>query len=199
MKIFRIGFYKAKLGDGKFIDDGISVYTTLVNAVGLLCIFQFKMARQIIKRRYSHVEVWWKENDDEPWFDENGNALGWMFTSTMRQGMSGTVIRLARDVLTHLDRWDVMEIKVQDASYWNALAWAHRQVKENKGYNIGTILNFFNPFRSIKKPKHGEKNICSVVVQGFCWSAGIFKNWIIWSPIKLWWKMNKLGYVTFSL
>jgi len=198
MKVFRVALYKAKIGDGKFIDDGISVYTSLVNIIGLLCVFNFKLAWEIIKRRYSHIEIWWKTTEQE-WFDEKGIATGMMFTSTMRQDMAGTVVRPAQEVLTHLDRWDCMEIEVDDSDYWDAICWAYRQAKSNKGYNVGTILNFFNPLRTTQRPSTDDKNICSVAAQGFCWIAGVFESWIIWSPIKLWWKLYNLGYKTFSL
>lgn len=203
---FIVAFYKAKLGDGKCIDDGISIYTTAVNAIGLLCLFQFKMAWKVIKNRYSHVEVWWGIPDipfimGVDYTIEAGGGSetfygGKMFTSTMRQGMSGTVIRDAHYVLKHPERWDIMKIQREGAQIIRAKKWARWQADNNLGYNKKTIGNFFNPFRPTQKPVENEQNICSVAVQGFCWMAGMFTKWRIWSPIKLWWKLTKLGYET---
>lgn len=197
---FIIAFYKAKFGDGKFIDDGISIYTTAVNAIGLLCMFQFKLAWQVIKNRYSHVEIWWtgKGGVREVWEPYAGHAtyMGEMFTSTMRQGMAGTVIRDANGVLTHPERWDIMKISREKTQVDRAKNWARQQEENNLGYNKKTIANFFNPFRPTNKPAETEQNICSVAAQGFCWMVGLFTKWRIWSPIKLWWKLTKLGYTT---
>jgi len=185
METFKVAFYKAKFGDKKWIDDGISIYTTTINAIGLCLFFKFKMAWKVIKNRYSHVEVIYQ-----------GATCPKAFTSTMRQGMAGTVIRDANGVLIHPERWDIMEISVEKIDLRCAIAWAQWQRDNNKGYNKKTIANFFNPFRPTQKPKNNEPNICSVAVQGFCWQACIFKVWRIWSPIKLWWKLTKLGYKT---
>ena len=203
---FIVAFYKAKLGDGKYIDDGISIYTTAVNAIGLLCLFQFRMAWKVLRNRYSHVEVWWgKEAGYNFSIDaylkststySHTNYYGKMFTSTMRQGMSGTVIRNAYGVLKNPKRWDIMKIPREQTQIVRAKKWANWQADNNLGYNKKTIGNFFNPFRPTKKPVGNEPHICSVAVQGFCWMAGMFTSWSIWSPIKLWWKLTKLGYKT---
>ncbi len=214
MKKFRIIFYKAKLGDGHFLDDGISAWTTLFNTIGLLACLKFKLAGQVLKRRYSHVEL------QEP--DENGDFytytdrcrgiygdveppaqyriyLGTCFTSTLRGDDNGTVMRPACDILKNPHRWDYMEIEVLDEDYDRAKAWADEQCKNNKGYNKKTVADFFNPFRKTHKPVEDEQNICSVAVQGFLWKMYMFNKWMIWSPLKLWWKLDKMGHETKSL
>jgi hypothetical protein len=213
---FIIAFYKAKLGDGKWVDDGISLYTTAVNVIGLLCIGQFKLAWKAFKNRYSHVEVWWGDKDGRFYVghgNEENVSVGYtvwegdkqmryplwrgeMFTSTMRDEDDGTVIREAKEVLRYPRRWDIMTIPREAIQITRAKKWAKDQADNNLGYNKKTIGNFFNPLRPTQKPKENEQNICSVAVQGFCWMAGMFTKWRIWSPIKLWWKLTQLGYKT---
>ena len=201
MSNFRVLLHKAKLGDKSAVDDGISIYTTFFNSIGLLACGQFKLAWQVIKRRYSHVEIWLPTSRNEFSYDscEGIGYVGQCFTSTMRGDNNGTVIRSASQVLKHPERWDYMEIPVPDKNLLKGHAWARTQVKKNKGYNKKTIRDFFNPFRKTKKPAIDGDNICSVACQGFCWMAGLFSDWMIWSPIKLWWKLHKLGYKTKSL
>jgi len=202
---FIIAFYKAKLGDGKWIDDGISLYTTFINGVSLLCLLRFKMAWKVIKNRYSHVEAWWFENKHYEMHLDYGEDfrdgsetiyLGEMFTSTMRDDTKGTVIRDANGVLTNPWRWDIMIVHRESAQIKKAKNWARWQESHNLGYNKGTIANFFNPLRPTQKPKENEPHICSVAIQGFCWMADMFRKWRIWSPIKLWWKLTRLGEKT---
>ena len=190
MRSFRVMLYKADLLDGKYIDDGISIYTSIVNAIGSAVCLNFSEVKEILSHRYSHIEIWWGDIK-LGYTGENGEFLGEIFTSTMRQGMSGTVIRPAAEVLKNPKRWDVMEFQVSDQEFEDAVIWARVQVFNNKGYNKKTIGNFFNPFRPVKKPKTDEKNICSVAVQGFCWKAGLFKSWKIYSPIRLWLMLRK--------
>lgn len=219
MKQYRKAYYKAKLGDGKWVDDGISIYTTVVNVIWLCCKLQFKTAWQVLKRRYSHVEVWMPDENGEftlriPCKYWEGRMigdeeeyhktlyLGHCFTSTMRGEVNGTVIRQARDVLgKHPERWDIQFYECSDEDYEDAVEWAEWQAEHNVGYNTATIANFFNPFRKTVISKDHflpprRKNICSVACQGFDWMAGLFKKWCIWSPLKLWYKTDKLGFPT---
>ena len=193
---FIVAFYKAKFGDKKWVDDGISIYTTAVNVISLLCLLRFKMAWKVLKNRYSHAEAWWKIPERPFSFDidlADGNGVrsktvycGEMFTSTMRDENNGTVIRDANGVLIHPERWDIMKIPANKENLDVAKWWARWQEKNNLGYSKKTIANFFNPFRPTQKPKENEQHICSVAVQGFCWKSGLFNKWRIWSPIKLW-------------
>jgi len=213
MKKFRVLFYKAKFGDKKWIDDGISIYTTFWNVLGLA--FEPKLAWQVFRRRYSHVEIWLPDEGgffvkciSTGWIAKHDNdkviiskeICGQCFTSTMRGDDNGTVIRPASEVLTHPERWDYIEIiEPYDHVYKEAVKWAYQQVHRNQGYNKRTILDFFNPFRRTRKSGKDEKNICSVAVEGFLWKLGMFENWMIWSPVKLWWKLYKQGRKTKSL
>lgn len=214
MKQFRLAFYKAKFNDKKWKDDLISVYTTAVNVTWLCCCLQFKHAWQCLKNRYSHVEVWLPNKNGYfvIFIDETIGAggesycryLGRCFTSTMREEANGTVIRPAQEVIgKHPERWDIQFYECPDEDYEEAVEWAEWQAFRNMGYNTNTILNFINPFRktvildniSLMTPPR-RKNICSVACQGFCWVAGVYKKWCIWSPLKLWWKGHKLGKIT---
>jgi len=198
----RILFYHAKFGDGKFIDDGISFHTTFWNVIGLASRLRFKEAGKMIKHRFSHVEVWWP--DENGCFEETAILevfktvcylkKGTAFTSTMRGDDNGTVIRPASGILKHPERWSYIEIDLPEANYELAVEWAKEQAKNNQGYNKMTILNFFNPFR--RTAKTGGKNICSVAVQGFLWQAGLFNKWEIMSPLKLWLELDRKGYET---
>jgi hypothetical protein len=114
----------------------------------------------------------------------------------MRDDNKGTAIRDAHEVLIHPEQWDIMKIKRKVYQLNKAKNWAIWQKRNNMGYNKKTIANFFNPFRPTQKPKENEPHICSVAGQGFCWMAELFTKWCIWSPIKLWWKLTKLGYKT---
>lgn len=212
MKTFKIAWYKAKIGDGKVLDDGISAYTTFFNALGLVVCLQFKMAWQVVKRRYSHVEIWWPDKDGNFRVGKRKNnkrflrgryihsmeysCVGECFTSTMRGNYNGTIIRPASEIFKHPKRWDITTITISDKNFERAKNWAIYQAVHNLGYNKKTIGSFFNPFRKTKKPDETEQNICSVASQGFSWMAGLFKIWHIWSPIKFWWKINKLGFKT---
>lgn len=210
MKTYRKAFYKAKFGDGKWLDDGISIWTTFVNVVWLACTLKFRLIPECVKRRYSHEETWLMgEVDGFPCFSvqdigsRKPRYVGTCFTSTRRDKNDGTVIRDAQDVIgKHPKRWDIMEITVSDRDYEAAVEWRNWQVEHNQGYNIKSIMGFFWPFRktvisySVFETPPIRKNICSVAGQGFDWMAGVFDKWMIWSPIRHWMKLNAKGYTT---
>jgi len=213
MKQWAFAFYKAKLGDGKIVDDGVSVWTTFVNVVGLVAMLKFKLAWEVIKHRYSHVEAWTPNSNGEFLniaIHAGGKIevaiLGECFTSTLRDGAKGTVIRPAAGVIgKHPERWDIVFCESSEEDYAAAVDWERWQVKHNKGYSKKQILGFFWPFRksvlaedlSIMPPDW--KNICSVAAQGFAWVGGMFDKWYIWSPLKLWYKCHLLGRKTILL
>lgn len=213
-KQWAFAFYKAEFGDGKVVDDGISVYTTAVNVVWLICRLQFKLAWKCIKNRYSHVEVWKPDgfgNFTIKYRDMKHDVLvtkiiGDCFTSTLRDGAKGTVIRPAAGVIgKHPERWDIVFCESTEEDYAKAVAWADWQARWNKGYSKKQILGFFWPFRrSVVRQFSGDsppdwKNICSVAAQGFAWVGGMFSKWFIWSPLKLWYKCYLLGKKTIPL
>jgi hypothetical protein len=213
MKYYKLAFYKAKYGDGKYIDDAISIYTTLVNVIGLSVRLKLKLAWKCLKNRYSHVEVWRPDEDGNfavPYTCNEmlaGDKTSWnrytgtCFTSTMRSDNNGTVVRPAQGILgKHPERWDVTEaIECDDRKYAAAMEWSQWQADHNAGYNKATIANMFNPFRKTVISNNPldtppvRKNICSVAAQGFCWMSGLFDKWYIWSPLKLAYKLWEKG------
>ena len=201
MKTYRTLWYCAKFfDDGKYLDDGISFYTTLVNVISLCLMLKFKLAAKAIKYRYSHCEKWLPDEygcfilpaRERTHLNYPGYA-GTCYTSTLRGDAKGTCKRPAADILKHPERWHYTEHTVHDDDYDDAVEWADFQVDHNLGYNKKTIGGFFWPFRKTVIAKDEfylyagippRKNICSVFCQGFDWQAGIFPAWVIWSPIK---------------
>jgi len=113
----------------------------------------------------------------------------------MRGDLNGTVIRPASEVLKHPGRWSYMEIEVKDVLYEKAVRWAHCMARDNKGYNKRMIASFFNPFKK-RIVTDDDMYICSVAVQGWHWVLDMFDDWYIWSPLKLWYKLDEMGYKT---
>jgi len=189
MKKIRILFYKSKVGDGHWIDNGISLWTKLFNWR---------------TKNYSHVEVWWaneKGNFEEPEVDDAYDPTGkWVFvgqcfTSTMRGKENGTVIRDASEVLKNPGRWDVAEIEIVSTfRIGRAKLYAELEAKENKGYDKLCIADFFNPFRRWIRLHAKDKNICSEAGDKFLLWCGIFCKLTQPSPRRLSRKLIEKGY-----
>jgi len=214
MKTYRKLWYKAKIGDGHILDDGISIWTTFWNAVWLaacgigntargrfrLAGTRFKEAWQVIKHRYSHEETWWPDLAGDFESIDYGEHIwcGECFTSTVRGKINGTVIRPASEVLKNVHRWDCTEITVSDEEFEDAKFWAKIQAFFNVGYSKKMIGSFFVPVRStyVKDVYVPKQIICSVAGQGFDWKAGLFKRWRKWSPLLHWLHIDRMGYET---
>lgn len=187
MKI-RVLFYKAKW-DGHLLDDGISLWTGIFNwGTG----------------PYSHAEIWIPNNDgefhrrfdsDDPRNDFGYYHAGWCYTSTMRDDVNGVVKRPAAQVLKHLDRWDYIEIEVEDGKFDVIKKWMDLEVKNNDGYDVWCIVSFF----WYKRVFAGNKFICSEFCAFVLWIRGIFKKPRCPSPRRLSrWLVDK-GYKIQSL
>ena len=165
MKV-RILYYKSKLRDGHYIDNGISFWTKLFNWR---------------TRNYSHVELWMP--------DKMGNFyLGTCFTSTMgqiggRKGAGGTCIRPACDILKHPNRWDYQEIECTESQYRALQIACDLMVKFNKGYDMSAIVSFFNPFG--RYPCKQDMYICSEAVWVALWKACILVDRKLFSPRRM--------------
>ena len=186
MKTFRVLFYKSKVGDGKWIDNAISLWTMFFNWG---------------TKNYSHCEVWLPDENGEfqepDWDEGKYSFVGQCFTSTMRDKIDGTVIRPASEVLKHHERWDYCEGEAEDADYENAVAWAYAKVAENEGYGKRTIGRFFMPIWLFKLLRLEEENkdICSEVAEMFCIIAKWICEKLFRSPRRLSRKLIKKGYV----
>ena len=180
MKI-RVKFYRAE-HDGHLIDDVISGYTKIFNWN---------------TEPYSHCGIWWPDADGR-FLNEGSDGVGLFFTgfagvcfsSTMRGDANGTVIRPARDVLTHPERWDYCEIEVPDEKALEAMAWAQVEALNNKGYDKLQILGFFFPWRFGR----ADQNICTEAVGKFLYQALVLDRIWVWSPRRLSAKLIEKGY-----
>ena len=103
MDFVRVLFYKAGK-DRTIIDNLISGYTGIFNpGTG----------------PYAHTEIWWPDKDGR-FLNEGSDGCGLFFTgfagecytSSMRDGGVGTIVRPASEVLTHPERWDFAEIVI---------------------------------------------------------------------------------------
>ena len=168
MDSVRVLFYKAAR-DGKIIDNAISIHTWLPNpGTG----------------PYSHTEIWWPDEDGNY---ENGEC----YTSSMRNGGVGTVIRPASEVLTHPERWDFVEIVIsREPVLATAIELAREAVVNNKGYDLLAILSFFLPFRVHSR----KKQICTEAVQTFLYNCGIFTRIHVFSPRRISKRLIEMGY-----
>lgn len=122
--------------DGKWLDNLIAFWTTIWNMV---------MPKAL---RCSHQEIW---TDNNCW------------TSTMGQirnkgtKYNGVCVRPASEVLFHPERWFYAEFQVCDEAYNRMIAFMQDEVKNNKGYDVSMIFNFFLPIGIGSK----DKWICS--------------------------------------
>ena len=165
MKIRELYYRAAK--DKHWLDNGISTWTKIFNwGTG----------------PYSHAEIWWP---DEGEFKEHAfvddEYIGECFTSTMRGKDNGTVIRPAREVLKHPERWDYIEREVPDDIAREAIHNARVAARNNQGYDKACIAGFFLPWRIRSK----DKDICSEIAQKFLVWIKIFPKYKVWSPRRL--------------
>ncbi len=204
------------------VDDGINIWTALFTMPGLpetrlrhgKLYMDWKGWRQEWKEwwsgSYSHIELWisdengefggkeievicdgrWERTTFKPFF-------GHCFTSTMRDGMAGTVLRPASEVLTHPERWDIGIVgTVTEEQYESGMAWCRRAVEENKGYDKLCIADFFNPLRRWWSLHSKLKRICSEAFQGgiFAFMAYVVLKYIC-SPRRIVRILKKRGVV----
>ena len=184
MNKIRVLFYKTKI-DGKFLDNGISDWTWLLAFV--------RGDWKALKYDYSHMEIWLEEQEGYGFasveFNDTGTApetihyLGQCFSSTTRGSANGVRFAPASEVLKHPERWDYIEIDLDEvygymfnaegdefadirACYGNkriadAMSWAKKQL--GKPYDYKGILGFFWP----KPIHHPDKWYCSEICMQF--------------------------------
>ena len=173
MKV-RFIFYRAKFEFRNFlktrrirlVDDAISFWTWFGN---------------IRTGPYAHVEVWTPDEGGK--FEERTpltkvlcDAYGTCWTSTMRGEDNGTVKRPVSEVLTHPERWDYIEVDLEEYDYNRLIYWMELEVENNKGYDMKANFSFLTPWRF-----HDiDKNNCSefghnaaivAMIKGIIWTA----------------------------
>ncbi len=198
--------YKAKIGDGHVVDDAINIYTAL---------FNFPLPGKNFRRRfkewlipYSHIELWISDEkgefkfsfyetvDSEPDLRKVTTYLGNCYTSTMRDGMAGTVYRPAAQVIKDPDRWDAGVIKtLTDKQYRCLMWWVNISVAGNKGYDKWCIADFFNPFRYWLPIHSKSKQICYEAFSNGMLRCGEFISKYVLSPRRAARKLRKRGVV----
>jgi len=160
MKTYRILSYKAKLGDGKILDDIIRIHGVLFNP----------WIWNKIQIQCSHKEIWTPDNTGN-----FGNGTCW--TSTLGQAgdkdrpkENGVVCRPAKNVVfKHPERWYYEVVNVDDNCYLRMETWMDIWLNKNKGYNIPELFDFLNP---LYRKQNLEKFICS----GFSWAAFVLSQ-----------------------
>jgi len=173
MKKIRVLFYRPKI-DGHIVDNGIGIWTGLLNTIGLTVKFKgnFLKARRIVKALMcSHMEIW-TIGEDGHWMS------GQCWTSTMRGPESGVCVRSASEILKHPERWFYAEFDVYD----HLLTVLNRKVKENKGYDKALIGRFFGLWWMGDK----EKYICSEFVNEVL--LDILLKFVFWELVNKKWR-----------
>lgn len=169
MNTFRVLSYRAKIGDGHLLDNGIDLWTALWNP-------------EVWKHpelRCSHKEIWIPDpKDGYVIYEEVINGLyrsvnehnGTCYTSTMgraggsKRKYNGVCKRPASEVLIHPERWFYEEWEAPEEAINYAIAWAEKEIILNKGYDVLDICKYFLPVRTQNLEDH--KMICS----GFTWA-----------------------------
>ena len=175
-KKIRVVFYRAKTGDGHWLDNAINTWTWLISAKN----------RKV--GPYSHVEIW--TPDDRVFMMDGYRPVGEMWTSTMRGENNGTVSRPANTVIENAERWDYCEIELSEGDYECLIEEMKRNVKENKGYSKRDLWRFFLPFHRNDK----SRDICSEFVNDNLYVIGVVNAMDIPSPRRLAWKLKQAGY-----
>lgn len=211
MKI-RVLLYKARR-DGKWVDNLIAVWTVLINAWRLAVCqgLTWREVWEVLTKWYSHAEVWVADKEErfncykKPVRDGlvQNYRPGTCYTSTMGQLRSkGTVIqtgtckRSASRVLKHPERWDYVEIDVNEAEYRAMMQYLNDEVAVNAGYAKRDILKFVGLGLFPDK----IRNICSEIVHNALIKADVLRGkQKVVSPLLLAILLKKHHYVAKKL
>ena len=167
MVTIRCLFYKAKRGDGHWLDNGINGWTWLISA------------KNRTVGPYSHVEIGHPTSTICDRLNLSDN--GYMTTSTMRGDRNGSVVRPTIDVIQNIDRWDVCEIELEDADYMMMMDYLENEVLQNKGYSKRDCGKFFG-LGFLADPK---RNICSEISNNALYFADVLDEMGVVSPRRL--------------
>jgi len=188
-KRIRVIFYKAKFGDGHWIDNLISSWTWLISS------------KNKKVGPYSHVEIWtpqstglFKRSDGSEYDGQSRTiqykTVGTCWTSTTRGENNGTVSRPANKVISNRERWSFCEIEIKEVDYARMLRWMEREVRANNGYSKRDLLKFFG----LGFFADNLKNICSEFSLNALHQALVLREKGVVSPRRLAWKLQKAGY-----
>lgn len=150
--------------DGHFLDDGIGIWTFLVNFIRWP-----KKIKLLIQSYCSHVEIWTPDAKDG--FEKYSIKKGKCWTSTMRGKENGVVCRDVKEVLTHPERWICMEWETDEERYGNGINWMTDKVITNQGYGKQTIRSFFWMRRTAKVVYVNGKKVIQYICSSFCDNA----------------------------
>lgn len=166
MKKVRDVFFVAKI-DGKWLDDGISIWTWILAAVSL--------GWDRLKYGFSHQEKWFPNRDGV--FEFLGVPVGECFSSTTRGDAEGVRFAPAAKVLKHPERWLVIEREVTDGEYYEMLWAARREIGKKYDY-WGLVTGFFMMAKFLQNDK---KWYCSDICMYLDFVAGLLKKrlWIV--------------------
>ncbi|KKN35455.1 hypothetical protein LCGC14_0783580 [marine sediment metagenome] len=197
MKKIRYVFYMPVWRKGQwkdnFIGYGIAIWTFALNC------WKPKMWKYIRKHFFSHVEMWFPDEDGKfitmtPEIDLEPFAInsvpqftGQCFSSTMRDAQ-GVRFALASEVLRNPRRWWYIEATVTDTRYELMLLLAKRQ--EGKPYDKWGLFTGF--FMLAPYLQNDDERYCSDVCAWLAWMANILPKrlWII-SPRRFAWLLVK--------
>jgi hypothetical protein len=177
----RILFYRARIGDKKWLDDAISLWTGIFNwGTG----------------PYSHVELQVPDENGlfEDYLTECSDASyhGDCYTSTMRGDAKGVCKRPASEILKNPKRWDYCEIEIPDSLFEGGINYIMARIGQKIKYAFRTIASFFLPVRIHSK----LEDICSELIYDVLVIWHIFKKKNKCpSPRRLSRWLTKRGYV----
>ena len=161
---FRDVFYKAKIGDGKALDDGINI----VSSAQSIMRFDFRLWG------FSHEEIWTPQVfEDEQVFEivsVSGRpyCLGKCFSAASR-GDKKKCVRFdyASNILKNAERWQYIEFEVPDDKFNQAMDWAYSI--EGADYDEQELLKYIFFFLR----DDPNKWICSPTCMNFKMLCGL--------------------------
>ena len=152
---------------------------------------------------YGHAEVWLP---DESMFDCGlphcaDCYFGTCYTSTLRDNYKGTCKRPASEVIKHPERWDYVEVEIEEKDYNRLVYWMDLEVENNKGYDMKASLSHLTPWRF-----HDiDKNNCSefghnaaiiAMIKGFLWRAVKKQKTKLPHDFYIWEMPTKIAYLS---
>ena len=135
-------------GKDSFVGKAIICWTWVLAAASL----DFKR----LKYNYSHVEIYLPDEegffkrrkwagDKSDWRNKVLFTVGRCFSSTTRGDAVGVRMADAGKVLKHRNRWDYIEVEVEERVYSSLVKWCEKKAAEAAKYDFLGIFGFFSP------------------------------------------------------